>query len=158
MAISPDVEGVYPRKAENMAYQRHPLSVLYDHHTNLILDRLYRAVSLPAVVEAFVLSPPDDPRDVRDSSLTVHERAFIRSLYYQLRLRHPRRSIRRPEWFEKTPKGHRVIITMYSDSSGVNYVEQHPESSWAEHPELRSSGLLPDEVSKVLAVGSPACT
>jgi hypothetical protein len=98
---------------------------------------------LPATVEAFVMSPPNDPCDDRDGSLTIHERAFLRSLYYQLRLRQPRRSVRH-KWFETTAEGHRVIITMFSYSSGVNHVEQHSESSYAEHPELRSRGFLPD--------------
>jgi hypothetical protein len=89
------------------------------------------------------MSPPNDPRDDRDSSITIHERAFLRSLYYQLRLRQPRKSIRH-EWFETTPKGRRVVLTAFSYSSGVNHVEQHSESSYAEHPELRSGGFLPD--------------
>jgi len=73
------------------------------------------------------------------------ERAFVRSLYHQNRLRHPRRSISRPEWHEVTPNGRRVIITTFSGSSGVDHVEQHPESSYVEHPELRPGGLLSDE-------------
>jgi hypothetical protein len=128
-----------------MTLRRDSLSLHYDSHTNLILDRLYRETSLPATVEVLVISPPNDPPDERDSSLTVHERAFVRSLYHQNRLRHPRRSIRRPEWHEVTPNGRRVIITMFSGSSGVNHVEQHPESSYVEHAELRSGGLVSDE-------------
>ena len=128
-----------------MAFQRHPLSVSYDKYTNLILDRLYREASLPATVEAFVISPPNDPLDERDSSLTIHERAFVRSLYHQNTLRNPRHSISRPEWHELTPNGHLVTITMFPGRSGADHVEQHSESSYVEHPELRSRGLLSDE-------------
>jgi hypothetical protein len=127
-----------------MAYRRNPLSVLYDGHTNPILDKLHRETSLPAVVEAFVISPSNDPPDDRDGSLTTHERAFVRSLYHQSKLRCPRRSIRL-DWGEATPKGRRVTITMFADTLGANHVEQHPESSYVQHPNLRSRGLLPDE-------------
>jgi hypothetical protein len=118
---------------------RDPLSVVYDEQTNKLLNRLYRKTSLPASAEAFVKIPPDDPPDEVDGSLTVHQRAFVRSLYQQNRLRHPKGSIRKPEWHEVTRRGHRVTVTMFTGSSGTHHVEQHPELSYVEHPELRAS-------------------
>lgn len=126
-----------------MSYARDPLSALYDKQTSRLLDKLYRATNVPASAEAFVKVPPNDPPDDIDGTLTVHERAFVRSLYYQNKLRSGQKSIRKPEWHEVTRKGRRVTVTMFSGSSGVDYTMQHPESSYAEHPELRSSGLLP---------------
>jgi hypothetical protein len=105
---------------------------------NRVLEKLYRKASLPASVETFVKIPPHDPPDDVDGTLTAHERAFVRSLYRQNKLRRPRGTIRKPQWHEVTRKGRRVTVTMFSASSGADHVEQHPESSWVEHPELRS--------------------
>ena len=105
---------------------------------NRVLDELYRKASLPASAETFVKIPPHDPPDDVDGTLTAHERAFVRSLYRQNKLRRPRGTIRKPQWHEVTRKGRRVTVTMFSASSGADHVEQHPESSWVEHPELRS--------------------
>jgi hypothetical protein len=137
---------------DGMAYVRDPLSVLYDEQTGKLLDRLYCEISLPASVAAFVKIPLDDPPDDVDGSLTVNERAFVRSLYHQNKLRHSQAAIRKPQWHEVTPKGRRVTITMFTASSGVHHVEQHPESSYAERPELRSSGLLP-HASELMPAG-----
>jgi hypothetical protein len=126
-----------------MPYVRDPLSVSYDKQANRLLDKLYRKSSLPVSVETFVKIPLHDPPDDVDGTLTMHERAFVRSLYHQNKLRFPRGAIRKPEWHEVSRRGRRVTIIMFSASSGVDHVEQHPESSWAEHPELRSGGLLP---------------
>jgi hypothetical protein len=128
----------------DVPYVRDPLSVLYDKQTSKLLDLLYRKSSLPASAEAFVKIPRNDPPDDFDGSLTIHERAFVRSRYYQNNLRHPQGSIRRPQWHEVTRKGRRVTVTMFTRSSGVNHVEQHPESAYVEHPERQSSGMLPD--------------
>ena len=127
-----------------MPFARDPLSVSYDKQTNRLLDRLYRKRSLPASAEAFVKVPPNDPPDDVDGSLTMHERAFVRSLYHQNKLRHPRRSIRKPEWHEATHKGRRVTVTVFTGWSGFDHAEQHAESSYVERPELRSSGLPSD--------------
>lgn len=132
----------------SMPNARDPLSVPYDEQTNKLLNRLYRKTSLPASAEAFVKIPPDDPPDDVDGSLTIHERAFVRSLYQQNRLRHPRRSIRKPEWHEVTCKGRRVTVAMFTASSGVGHVEQHPESSYVERLELRSSGYSQTRASE----------
>jgi hypothetical protein len=51
-----------------------------------------------------------------------------------------RRSICKPQWHEVTRKGRWVTVTMFTGSSGMDHVEQHPESSYLQHPELRSSG------------------
>jgi hypothetical protein len=126
-----------------MPYIRDPLSVLYDEQTSELLDRLYRETSLPASVEAFVQIPLDDPPDDVDGSLTIHERAFVRSVYHQNKLRRSQGAIRKPQWHEVTHRGRRVTIAMFTASAGVHHIEQHPESSYAERPELRSSGLLP---------------
>jgi hypothetical protein len=142
--VSGDGLSVLRETIASMPYVRDPLSVLYDKQTSKLLDRLYRVTNLPASAETFVEIPKDDPPDDVDGSLTMHERAFVRSLYKQNRLRHPRRSIRKPQWHEVTRKGRRVTVTMFTGSSGVDHVEQHPESSYVERPELRSSGLLPD--------------
>jgi hypothetical protein len=60
---------------------------------------------LPALAEAFVRVPFDDPPDDIDGTLTKHERAFGRSLYHQNYRRDPKGSIRKPEWHEMTPRG-----------------------------------------------------
>ena len=127
-----------------MPFERDPLSVLYDDQTNLLLDKLYGNTSLPVSVDAFVHIPLDDPPDDWDGSLTKHQRAFVRSLNHQNGRRDPRGSIPRPVWHEMTLQGQRVTVTMFSGPSGADHVKQHPESSFVERPELRSSGLIPD--------------
>lgn len=118
-------------------FVRDPVSAQYDKQADRLLDKLYRATSLPAWAETFVKIPESDPRDDVDGSLTRHERAFVRALYHQNKLRQPRRSIRKPEWHETSRKGRRVTVTMFTRSSGAEHVGQHPESSYAENPELR---------------------
>ena len=129
-----------------MPFERDPLSVLYDDQANLLLDRLYCELTFPVSAEAFVHIPLDDPPDDWDGTLTKHQRAWVRSLYRQNDLRDPRGSIRKPEWQEMTLNGRRVTVTMFSGPSGADHVRQHPESSFVERPELRSSGLIPDPV------------
>jgi hypothetical protein len=63
----------------DVPYGRDPLSVFYDKQTSKLLDTLYRKSSLPASAKAFVKIPPNDPPDDFDGSLTIHQRAFVRS-------------------------------------------------------------------------------
>jgi hypothetical protein len=95
---------------------------------------------MPANALAFVKSPPGDPADeVPGSRLTVHERAYLRSLYWNIKRRRPRRSIR-VLWGEVTPGGRILRVTMFSLVSGRRHaVNLHPESSFVERPELRST-------------------
>jgi hypothetical protein len=37
-----------------------------------------------------------------------------------------------------------VTVTMFPGSAALEYVDQNPDSSYVVHPELRSSGLIPD--------------
>jgi hypothetical protein len=57
--------------------------------------------------------------------------------------RRPKQSIK-IQWQGMTPKGHRMKVTMFPRAQDEEHVRKHPEASWAEHPELRSSGLIPD--------------
>jgi hypothetical protein len=56
----------------------------------------------------------------------MHERACVRSLHYQNKLRNPWQSIKL-QWHDMAPQGQRVTVTMFTYSSGVEHVEQHSE-------------------------------
>jgi hypothetical protein len=125
-------------------FARDPLSVLYDDDARVILDRLY---GLPmrggaARTIAYVASPPFAARDDYDGSLTVQERAFLRSVYWNLARRRPFRSIR-PDWSEDYVPGlgRPLTLTMFTLAAARAWSESHPERPrYADHPELRSAG------------------
>jgi len=122
-----------------VAYARDPLSVEYDGQAAELLDRLYQNNRMPANALAFVASPPGDPGDnVPGSRLTQHERAYVRSLYWSIKQRRPRRSLRLA-WGELTPGGRILRVTMFSRISGRRHAEAQPARSYAERPELRST-------------------
>jgi hypothetical protein len=128
-----------PYYAWRVAYARDELAVAYDSQATELLDRLYASRRLPANALAFVSSPPaDPPDDVPGSRLTRHERAFIRSLYWLIKRRRPRRSIRLT-WGELTPGGRILRVTIYSYVSGRRHVADHPGRAFTERPELRST-------------------
>lgn len=125
-------------------YARDPLSVLYDDDANGLLDRLYaaRMAGGAARTIAYVESPLLAARDDYDGSLTVQERAFQRALWYWLKRRRPRRSIR-TDWADETIPGlgRPVTVTMFTLSAARKFSEAHPERGrWVDNPELRSAG------------------
>lgn len=127
-----------PYYGYGVAYERDPISVAYDPQATELLDGLYASNRMPANALAFVRSPPGDPFDgVPGSRLTVHERAYLRSLYWNIKRRRPRRSIR-VLWGEVTPGGRILRVTMYSLVSGRRWNGAHPDVSFTERPELRS--------------------
>jgi hypothetical protein len=75
-----------------MTRVRDPLSVRYDAVTHALLDRAARASRTNRSVLAWVASPRAEFRDRDQSGRTRHERAFIRSAYYQVRGWHILRS------------------------------------------------------------------
>src|SRR5258708_26060728 len=87
-------------------FARDPLSVLYDEDATVILDRLF---GLPmrggsARTIAYIASPLLAARDDYDGSLTVQERAFLRSVHWNLKRRRPRRSLR-VDWADESYPG-----------------------------------------------------
>jgi hypothetical protein len=137
-----------------VTFERDPVSVHYDRHAGRVLDRLDQRLSRrlrlpgsPATVTIWIKSPPGDPSDdVGGSTLTVHERAFVRSLYYVNRHRRPRRSVKF-DYGSMTPRGRELTITMWPRGAGVGHVELTPSESYTEHDELRSRGLNANEGS-----------
>lgn len=122
-----------------MVYERDPVSVAYDPQATELLDGLYASNRMPANALAFVKSPPGDPADaVPGSRLTVHERAYLRSLHWNIKRRRPRRSIR-VLWGEMTPGGRMLRVTMFSLVSGRRRVAGRPDLAYTERPELRST-------------------
>jgi hypothetical protein len=123
-----------------VAYARDPLSVAYDGQAAELLDRLYASNRMPANALAFVLSPPGDPLDgVPGSVLTVHERAYLRSLYWNVKRRRPRRSLR-TYWGELTPGGRILRVTIFSLVSGRRHILEHTDRAYSEQPDLRAAG------------------
>ena len=126
-------------------YQRDPLSVLYDDDANSLLDRLYgvRMAGGVARTIAYIASPVLAARDDYDGSLTVQERAFQRAVFYWLKRRRPRRSIRTDWADEYVPGlGRPVTVTMFTLSAARKWSEAHPQQRprWVDNPELRSAG------------------
>ena len=125
-------------------YARDPLSVLYDDDAAELLDRLYGARMSGGVARtiAYVASPMLAARDDYDGSLTVQERAFQRAVYYWLKRRRPRRSIR-TDWADEVIPGlgRPVTVSMFTLSAARKFSETHPERArWVDNPALRSAG------------------
>ena len=78
---------------------RDPLSVRYDGATRDLLERAARASRSRRAVIAWVPSPRGEVRRLDRGGRTAHERAWTRSMYYQVRIP-PRRWSLKLTWDE----------------------------------------------------------
>lgn len=127
------------------AFARDPLSVMYDPDATEILDRLYGGRMTGGITRtiAYIASPLFAAADDYDGSLTVQERAFTRSVHWNLKRRRPRRSVRFDWSADSIPGlGRPVTVSMFTSSAARTFAEGHPEAElWTFNPELRSRGL-----------------
>jgi hypothetical protein len=126
-----------------MAYTRDPVSLEYDEFALTVLAaiqarRTWTRAGVP--VTAWVDVPwVDLPDNVPGSEMTRHERAFVRSLYYNLRFMQPRRSIQRPQWGVRNAAGRRQCsFLVFAD--GGTYIDENPGISYISNPAMQTAG------------------
>lgn len=125
-----------------MAFQRDPLSVQYDPYASAFLDEMWGLTMTGGriVKLAYVPSPAGDPGD--GLGLTVHERAWTRAMYYQVKRRAPERSLK-ITWGEaiQLAEGqvHAVRVELFPKGAGQRYAGGLGQASYVQNPTLRSA-------------------
>jgi hypothetical protein len=96
----------------------------------------------------WVTSPGAEFTSTDRGGRTRHERAFTRSIYYQL-AHDPAYASQPPRWSLKLEWGHienrrghygrTCQVRIFARPAGAAYITRHPARSWAARPELRST-------------------
>jgi hypothetical protein len=126
-----------------VAYTRDPLSFEYDDFVLSVLEAVAQRRTWPrqgVPISAWVDVPMLDLLDnVNNSTMTRHERAFVRSLYYNARFLRPRRSFRLPVWGQRNARGRR-LCQFQAFADGLAYVEANPVISYIENADMQTQG------------------
>jgi hypothetical protein len=123
--------------AAHMAPSRDPISLEYDQAAVTILAAIALRRTWPpegVPVVAFVDMPLLDlPDEVPGSAMTRHQRAFVRSLYWNLKQSGLPRSIRLPVWGPRNLAGRQqVTFRVFTLRDGQDFIEAVPQVSYIE--------------------------
>lgn len=127
----------------SVAYTRDPVSLEYDEFVLTVLAAIAARRTWPrqgVPVQAWVDVPLLDIMDnVPGSEMTRHERAFVRSLYYNAKFLQPRRSIQRPTWSIRNARGRRLCqFQVFAD--GRTFMDVNPQLSYIDNPMAFATG------------------